>query len=286
MCQNRDQCRDDPPDGANAYEERQERRRERLLAKASRLERESKSRLSHVHTMAEGMNGQPILIGHHSEKRHRRDVERMDNHMRKAIAADDRAADLRRKAEKIGSGGISSDDPEAVRKLLAKLAGLEAERESMKNLNAVWRKAGKPAPDNREGWKKVADALGVAEEDVAPFRINMAKSFWDAQPIPRFKLTNIGGRIKHTKERIAQLTATNRTSGPIEIGEWTVEEDREANRILLTSPTKPPDAHRAILKRHGFRWSPNRGAWVRQLNNNARSMARYVLGQITKEVTP
>lgn len=29
--------------------------------------------------------GQPILVGHHSEKRHRRDIERMDNNMRKSV---------------------------------------------------------------------------------------------------------------------------------------------------------------------------------------------------------
>ena len=30
---------------------------------------------------------------------------------------------------------------------------------------------------------------------------------------------------------------------------------------------KPDEQVRNVLKRNGFKWSPNRGAWVRQLNN-------------------
>ncbi|MEV7011722.1 DUF3560 domain-containing protein [Streptosporangium sp. NPDC051022] len=36
--------------------------------------------------------GQPILLGHHSQRRHERALERSDNHTRKAIAEGDRAA--------------------------------------------------------------------------------------------------------------------------------------------------------------------------------------------------
>ncbi len=40
---------------------------------------------------------------------------------------------------------------------------------------------------------------------------------------------------------------------------------------------KPEKAAREILKRHGFRWSPTRGAWVRQLNNAAIWQAKAVM---------
>lgn len=43
--------------------------------------------------------GQPILVGHHSERRHRRDLERADNGMRKAIEADKRAGYWASRAE-------------------------------------------------------------------------------------------------------------------------------------------------------------------------------------------
>src|SRR5690606_38121523 len=37
------------------------------------------------------MAGTPILVGHHSEKRHRRDLERIDNRMRRSIEEDKKA---------------------------------------------------------------------------------------------------------------------------------------------------------------------------------------------------
>ena len=52
--------------------------------------------------------GQPILVGHHSERRHRRDLDRIDSHMRKSIEEDkkadyfsNRAANLEHDARRI-----------------------------------------------------------------------------------------------------------------------------------------------------------------------------------------
>jgi hypothetical protein len=42
------------------------------------------------------------------------------------------------------------------------------------------------------------------------------------------------------------------------------------DRLWLTSPSKPIESVRQALKRHGFKWSPTRGAWVRQLTDAAR----------------
>lgn len=43
-------------------------------------------------------SGQPILVGHHSEKRHRAALERSHNAMRQSIAESDKADHYRRKA--------------------------------------------------------------------------------------------------------------------------------------------------------------------------------------------
>lgn len=43
--------------------------------------------------------GQPILVGHHSERRHRRAIERADNAMRKGIEESDKAKYFERRAE-------------------------------------------------------------------------------------------------------------------------------------------------------------------------------------------
>lgn len=43
--------------------------------------------------------GQPILVGHHSEKRHRRAIEKADNAMRKSVEETEKAEAYNRRAE-------------------------------------------------------------------------------------------------------------------------------------------------------------------------------------------
>jgi hypothetical protein len=57
--------------------ERQEARAERARAFEARRLREAEASHDAAMRMARQMDGQPILIGHHSEKRHRRDTARM-----------------------------------------------------------------------------------------------------------------------------------------------------------------------------------------------------------------
>jgi hypothetical protein len=68
--------------------------------------------------------GQPILVGHHSERRHRRDLERADAHRRRAWAEQDKAgyhADRAEAAERYQAGR------ESVPVTLRRIAKLEAE---------------------------------------------------------------------------------------------------------------------------------------------------------------
>lgn len=69
----------------NSYEEKQQRRRERYEQRAEKARAESKSRANsqNVQTLAD-MMGEPVKIGHHSEQRHRKLIERADNDMRYA----------------------------------------------------------------------------------------------------------------------------------------------------------------------------------------------------------
>jgi len=56
-------------------------------------------------------------------------------------------------------------------------------------------------------------------------------------------------------------------------------ENRQSDRLELRFPGKPSDAVRADLKSRGFRWSPNAGAWQRQLTDNAKRAAEGVLSK-------
>jgi len=251
----------------NQYELKLEAKRERLLNAADRAEAHADAASSQFHSMLDIMNGTPVLVGHHSEGRHRRDLNRVDTLLHKAVQGREDAEELRRRAASVGEAGISSDDPDAPTKLQAKLAALEAERERMTRINKLFRKN---------------DAAGLAAEglDLDSLKAKASTQYsWEKAPFAPYQLQNLGGRIRQVKERITQLeSATSRPEAPdMLIGEWTIHEDKLDNRILLSSPTKPPEAQRKALKASGFRWSPTRTAWVRQISNGARYDAERIL---------
>ena len=55
-----------------------------------------------------------------------------------------------------------------------------------------------------------------------------------------------------------------------------MEANTEENRLQVFFDEKPDDDTRTALKSHGFLWSPNAGAWQRQLNNNALYAAKHL----------
>lgn len=75
-------------------------RADALDAKSERLEATSEARHGAARQIADGIPfGQPILVGHHSERRARRDAERIHNNMRAAVDADAAARETARRAE-------------------------------------------------------------------------------------------------------------------------------------------------------------------------------------------
>lgn len=245
----------------NSYDDRQNARRERLLARADKSRAEAADLFKRS---GEGLPpaGEPIKIGHHSEGRHRRALERSWQRLGKSVAADKAADQLEQRAESVGKGGISSDDPEAIAKLQTKLAKLVDAHEHMKAANKAFAKGGADAlraiePDN-------ADAL--LAEIAKPWHYNKKKVF------PSYALTNNLANIKQVEKRIADLKAKaeRKPAEAMEGAGWRLVEDTEDNRYRFEFDGKPADAVRTALKANGFKWSPNRGAWVRQITGNAR----------------
>ncbi len=202
--------------------------------------------------------------------------------MRKGVDRGQDAAELRAKLAGVGRAGISSDDPEAVTKLVEKLAAMEDKRSQMVVTNKAWRKAGRPNPDDRDGWRKIADILGRSDNELHQLRIDIAHrmSMFNRskaeQPFAKYELSNLGGNIKRVRERIktlsaaAELTPADPRATTIMGVAVTVVEDPDDNRLRLLFTGKPRDSIRAALKNHGFRWSPFNEAWQRQLNGAAR----------------
>ena len=72
--------------------------------------------------------GQPILVGHHSERRHRAAIKRHDQRMRAGCDSTEMAERHRSKADGIArqlETSIFSDDADALERLAEKIADLE-----------------------------------------------------------------------------------------------------------------------------------------------------------------
>lgn len=109
------------------YEAKIEARRMRMEAKAARLAGEAQARHDKAESMASIIPlGQPILVGHHSEKGDRSYRAKIRSNFEKAHELQKAAAEASARAASIGTGGISNDDPDAVTKLRSELAKREA----------------------------------------------------------------------------------------------------------------------------------------------------------------
>lgn len=88
-------------DGFNA-QKRAKAKAEKINGYASNAEKRSNAAYKKADLSEDATGivfGQPILIGHHSEKRHRKTIERADNAMRKSIEEDKKAEEYQRRSE-------------------------------------------------------------------------------------------------------------------------------------------------------------------------------------------
>jgi hypothetical protein len=186
------------------YRERRERRAERLRGWADSRDAESAASFAQVDRIADGIPfGQPILVGHHSERRARRDQDRIHAGMRAGIDHADKAAEMRSRAANIEAAAgraIYSDDIDAAERLAERIAELEAERDRIKAYNASARTAAKTGAvgdlsllDDRQR----ADLLSLAR--VAAWQTGPGGAF------PAYKLSNLAGNIGRLRERLALL---------------------------------------------------------------------------------
>lgn len=170
------------------------------------------------------------------------------------------------KIRSVGTGGISSDDPQAVEKLEAKLATLEKHQEMMKAANAAIR-----MKDPAKGDAKLAE-LGYTPEDIAKLR---APDFCGRIGYPAYELQNNNANIRRIRGRIAELKKrTESTPEGWEFDGGRVVVNTTENRLQIIFDGKPNADVRTELKGEGFRWAPSQGAWQRQLTDNAMRAAR------------
>jgi outer membrane biosynthesis protein TonB len=171
------------------------------------------------------------------------------------------------KIRSTGMGGISADDPQAVQKLEKKLENLEKSQETMKAVNAYYRKH-----------KTLDGCPHLSPEQLEKLKADMASS-WHLgdKPFATWALSNNSAEIRRVKDRIKSLSQ-QKEIGFVgwEFDGGKVEANTEANRLQIFFEDKPDEATREALKSNGFRWSPKAGAWQRQLTSNAYYAADYV----------
>lgn len=116
----------------DSYAERKERKKERFQYLIDKKRKESSALYNEVITLLEVMPfGQPILVGHYSEKKHRNLLKKIDNKMRKLIKLDETVAYYNHKLDNT-SNNISSDNPNAIEKLKEKLSLQQEQHEKLK----------------------------------------------------------------------------------------------------------------------------------------------------------
>lgn len=168
------------------YRERREWRAERRRGWAEErgVKADAASQASHDATAGIPF-GQPILVGHHSEAKHRRAVERSQRQALKSIEHRDMADHHGRAADTIErqlDNSIYNDDTDATERLRERIGEREAKRKEMKERNAAYRKA------HRAELKELT-AYGREQ----------------AVPHPRWELANLGGCISRDRQRLVRL---------------------------------------------------------------------------------
>jgi hypothetical protein len=170
--------------------------RERREARAAKLDEWAAKREAKQHALSEAARadeaatgipfGQPILVGHHSERRHRNAIAKIDRAMAASVENAQTAESMRSRAAEIerqSDRAIYDDDPDAVERLTERIAELEAERERRKQANATYRR------EHREELKAM-DAYDRHH----------------AVPYPTYSLSNLSGNISRLRKRLVTLS--------------------------------------------------------------------------------
>lgn len=229
----------------NAYELKRAAKKERFAELAAKRKAEANALYKEgTHGLDQIPFGQPILVGHHSEKADRNYRARHVRKIEKSFELQDAADYYQRKAES-DSDIISQDDPDAPQKLAAKLAKLEAERENIKKANKALKAKGEPI-------------------------------------MPAYMLANLSARVRDIKLRIARIEKTRALPADDKTHEGNgktirVFRNPEANRLQLFFSEIPSQEIRDMLKSGAFRWSPTEGAWQAFISNRSAYRAELIV---------
>lgn len=151
----------------------------------------------------------------------------------------------------------ATTEPQSVGKLTAELQKCEQLQETMKAVNAYWRKTG-----TCMGAPRITDVQAAKLDQ----KVTTARASYDRVPFSSYDLTNNNSQIKRLREKLAEVSR-GFEGWAFEGGR--AEANTEMNRLQLFFDQKPSESERTQLKANGFKWAPSQDAWQRQLTDNA-----------------
>lgn len=257
--------------------ERQEARADRYRELARNAEKQSTAAYNRSHEMVACIPmGQPILVGHHSEKVHRSLLDRSWNTMGKSV-------ELREKAEYYNSKAAAAEsnnsiylgDDDAVERLQEKVNDLEKVQAMMKAANRIIRNKKLSVDAKTEQLHE----LGFAGDKAA---ILLKPDAYGEMGFPSYKLTNNNARTRDAKQRLERAKALkNATSKEYEINGVRVVENTEENRLQLFFDCIPSKDIRSELSHNAFRWSRFNNCWQSYLNRWQIDRAKSILDKLS-----
>lgn len=234
------------------YRERKEARLERRLDWAASRDAKAKAKFDGVRRIADAIPfGQPILVGHHSEKHARADQARIHNGMAAAVESQDMAAHHRSVAGNIEhqlDRSIYDDDLDAISQLEARIAAHEARRARMVLVNRLYKR----------GDLAGLAALGL-DLDTLKAKLAEAGAYWGKAPHLPYEMSNLSGRIGTDRKRIENIKARQDRAARAEAADGGVLIEGET-WVRVTFAEKPERSIIDALKAAGFSWGA--GHWI------------------------
>ncbi len=265
------------------YEERKAERIERYEGYADNAAARSTERYKRSCEILDPIPmGQPILIGHHSEKRHRAALKRADNAMRRSCEERDKAEYWDQRAKSAAKNrAISKHDPEAIVKLNEKIAQAEKLQGAMKAANQIVRRK----PKNEQTPEKVQALVSLGFSEPRAVKL-FGKDFAGRFGFPAYALQNNNANIRRMKQRVETL---ERERGRDEVSEdlangAEVRENGEWDSTEIHFPGKPSEQLRSKMKAHGWQWARRSGCWYRKRrDDHTLAFAREIAAEYTAE---
>ena len=292
-----------------AFQEKQNNKLERYEALAEKKGIESARMYERSHDLADMIPfGQPILVGHHSENRHRKHIEKIRTTFQKSIDLKKTSEYYEAKAENIQNPyAIKSDDPEAIQKLKQKLAEIEQEIEQVKEHNKKCKDFVKleVVPSHRENEECIANTNGNYKRYAIINKVTK-EIRWESSRVPQdikekieayaktgvlekteikkdqkvfesYHLQNLNGNKTRIKKRIDELQSVHRMQEiDEEVNGIRIFTDKVQNRVQMFFPSIPSEEVRTKLKSNGFKWSPFNKAWQRMTSQYSLDLARDI----------